>query len=105
MWVIFLIIGIILLGIILFFVIKHLLFEQFILRNFRRSNVIVFGKKGSGKDLLFQWVIHKRKKEEYYSNISYGYKFNYCSLLDVSVFPNTYETIVNDEIYKYHYHL
>ena len=82
----------------LFFLIKHLLFNKYILDNFKRCNVIVSGKKGSGKDLLFQWVINKRHKEDYYSNISYGNKYTNIKLLDVSCAPNDYKIIVNDKI-------
>lgn len=65
--------------------------------NFKHCNVLVAGKKGSGKDLLFQWVINKRKKP-YYANISYGGKCKKISLKNVSCYPNDYDHIVNDNI-------
>ena len=37
---------------------------------FDLNNVIVYGKKGKGKDVLFAAVIHKRKKP-HFSNIKY----------------------------------
>lgn len=67
--------------------------------HFKHCNVIVAGKKGSGKDLLFQWVINKRHKV-YYSNISYGGKYHHVSLEDVSVKPNTYLNLVQENITK-----
>ena len=55
---------------IVFFVSNHLKVREMI-SNFKKCNVIVFGKKGTGKDLIFQKVINCRK-DTYYSNISYG---------------------------------
>lgn len=65
--------------------------------HFKHCNVLVAGKKGSGKDLLFQWVINKRHKP-YYANIGYGGKFKKIALKDVSCSPNDYDHIVNDKI-------
>lgn len=67
--------------------------------NFQHCNVLVAGKKGSGKDLLFQWVINKRHKP-YYANISYGGKCKKIPLKAVSCYPNDYDHIVNDKIEK-----
>lgn len=78
--------------------ISHWLFTSNILNNFKHCNVIVAGKKGTGKDLLFQWVINKRKRESYYANISYGNKYQNIKLLEVSTAPNDYKAIVTDKI-------
>lgn len=67
--------------------------------HFKHTNVLVGGKKGTGKDLLFQWVINKRHSF-YYSNISYGYRHKILKLKQVSCEPNDYEHIVNDKIVK-----
>lgn len=83
-----------------FLLINHWLFTSNVLNNFKKCNVIVAGKKGSGKDLLFQWVINKRKKEKYYANISYGNKYEEIKLTQVSTAPNDYNKIVNDNIEK-----
>ena len=80
-----------------FWLFKHLIFKHYLLDNFKRCNVIVFGKKGSGKDLVFQYVIKNRKKP-YYANIPYGYDYHSISLLDVSCMPNTYKTFVENNI-------
>ena len=85
--------------ILLFLWVKHCLFVRDILWNFKHCNVIVFGKKGTGKDLIFQYVINKRK-DYYYSNISYGGDYKNVKLKDVSCAPNDYNKIVNDEIIK-----
>lgn len=85
----------------LFFVGRHILFVQDLLREFRKKNVIVFGKKGTGKDLVFQFVIRKRKKP-YYSNIDYGGQWEQTKVKDISVFPNTYDSLINDEVIPVH---
>lgn len=72
----------------------------FLIKNFRKFNVIVFGKKGSGKDAFFQAIINRRK-EPYYSNIGYGYKqAKTISVNDLSVLPNTYENALNNQFEK-----
>lgn len=67
--------------------------------NFKHCNVLVGGKKGTGKDLLFQWVINKRK-DYYYANLSYGGFYKNISLKEVSCEPNDYNNIVNEKIEK-----
>lgn len=67
--------------------------------HFKHCNVLVGGKKGSGKDLLFQYVINKRNKP-YYANILYGGKGKKITLKDVSCAPNDYERITNNQIVK-----
>lgn len=67
--------------------------------HFKHCNVLVAGKKGSGKDLLFQWVINKRN-DYYYANIGYGGNHKIVKLKQVSCEPNDYDHIVNDKIEK-----
>ena len=67
---------------------------------FKECNVIVSGKKGTGKDLLFQLIISKRKRENYYANIDYGYKYHHIGLKDISVEPNTYLNFIDDDVKK-----
>lgn len=89
------------------------------LYHFKHCNVIVGGKKGTGKDLITNYVIRKRK-QYYYSNIDYSIphkllvqkdnfkildeyvkdhmitdKREIIGLYDVSVYPNTYNEFVN----------
>ena len=80
-------------------IIKNHIVISNMLWHFKHCNVIVAGKKGSGKDLLFQFVINKRKKF-YYSNISYGGKHKIVTLKDVAVKENSYLTLVNDTVVK-----
>lgn len=68
--------------------------NRFLVNKFNDNNVIVFGAKGTGKDLLFQNVIRLQKNKPYYSNINYGYKFNHINVKDLSVSPNTYEQFI-----------
>lgn len=91
----------ILLLVFLAFVFIHTRKTNRILKNvFKDNSVLVFGRKGKGKDLLFQKVIYLRRKESYLSNISYGYKGEIVPIKDLSIEPNTYENFINDEIVK-----
>lgn len=88
----------------LVFWIKHLIFVKNMMWHFNHVNVIVAGKKGTGKDLLFQYVVNHQKKD-YYANISYSDKkdkrfHKLDDLKSVSVEPNDYNHIVNGEIEK-----
>lgn len=85
--------------IVLFWLIKQCLFTHSIIQNFKKCNVVVAGKKGTGKDLVFNKVINKRK-QEYYSNIKYGGKCHLISLKAVSVYPNTYKEFINENVSK-----
>lgn len=72
--------------------------KQRIIGEFRRGNVIVDGKKGNGKDLLFQEVIRTRR-EDYFANIDYGYKFKGEQWpKDLSVAPNTYADFISNDV-------
>jgi hypothetical protein len=72
----------------------------YIIKVFKRNNVIVFGKKGTGKDMLFQMVINKRK-EQHYSNILYTKnKTLLLKINEITLFPNSYENLINDNVEK-----
>lgn len=83
----------------LFWLIKNALLTRYVVNNFKKRNVVVDGKKGSGKDLLFQKVINRRK-DTYYANISYGGKCKLITAKDVSVSPNTYLQFINNKVEK-----
>lgn len=83
----------------LVFLIGNAMVNSNTLWHFKHCNVLVAGKKGSGKDMLFQWVINKRH-ERYYANISYGGHCKKIKLKEVSCAPNDYDHIVNDNIEK-----
>ena len=72
--------------------------RNFVLKEFANASVIVAGKKGSGKDLLFQFVIKKRKKA--YANMPYGNNVEVRDISTLSVAPNTYDSFINGKIQK-----
>ena len=63
---------------------------------FEKCNVIVFGKKGTGKDLIFQKVINSRK-DTYYSNISYGGDYKDIEVSELTT-GNTYNDFIQNKI-------
>lgn len=85
--------------ILIFFIVRYVLFSRYIIDNFKSCNVIVVGKKGTGKDLLFSWVINKRKTF-YYANIPYGGKYKLINPIDVSLGNNTYDNFIHGNIEK-----
>lgn len=81
---------------------KHLFNIRYLLYNFERCNCIVFGPKGTGKDLLFSYVIRRRKKP-YVSNVNYCYKkikSKTLPLTSISLAPNTIESTCSNNISK-----
>lgn len=66
-------------------------------KEFKKQNVIVFGKKGKGKDVLFAAVIWNRRKK-HYSNIKYNDKTEVKQLDYLSVAPNTYHDFIKNDI-------
>ena len=46
---------------------------------------------------IYQLVIKKRE-DEYYSNIDYGYKYNHINIADITVSPNTFESLISGYI-------
>lgn len=82
------------------FIINVIKTKHKLLDYFHKNSVIVFGSKGSGKDLLFQKVIFMKRKKKYFSNISYGYKGENIKISDLSLSPNTYKDFINNDITK-----
>jgi hypothetical protein len=76
----------------------------YIVKLFKKNNIIVWGKKRKGKDLLFQLVINRRKKEVYASNypvqFSYGHKATHIEINDLSVMPNVYDNVILNQVKK-----
>lgn len=91
-----LLIGTILIG---YFIIRSRMNLSFLVKQFERNNVVVFGKKGAGKDMLFQQIINARNKH-HYSNIPFGKKTLPIVMNDISLWPNTYEEMINGKITK-----
>lgn len=99
MAIVFLIILIAAIVIGLWLILRGLWNTHILLTLFRDGNVIVYGPKGSGKDMLFQLVINKKKKP-YLANNSYGGKYTYTEIKDLSVAPNTYKEFIEGNITK-----
>lgn len=96
LWIIF--IALIIAGVFLaLFLIRAWLFKRHLVREFTRCNVVVAGKKGAGKDLLFQAMINARNKP-YYSNIDYGGNYTRVSLREISLSPNTPQDFIKDNV-------
>ena len=69
-----------------------------LLECFTSGNVIVFGKKGKGKDLIFNKIINLRNRK-CYANIPYNKDLcKVKSIKDFSVAPNTFTNIIEDNI-------
>lgn len=83
---------------VLWFCLKSRAFVKFLVKKFKSGNVLTCGAKGHGKDLVHQKIIEKRKKENYYANIDYGYKFNKITPKDISVSPNTFTNFITGDI-------
>lgn len=87
-----------LVGFSIYLVVRCKMGNNVIKRRFKRCNVIVFGKKGTGKDLVFNKAINLRK-QPCYTNIPYADE--YCQLAriqDFAVSPNTYRNFLDDNI-------
>lgn len=91
------IVGIALALFILFVLYKHFTTRIRIKNAFVNGNVIVTGRKRYGKDLLFQAVI-KWRNEIYFSNNSYGGKYNHIDLKELELTPNTYDNFINGDV-------
>jgi hypothetical protein len=64
---------------------------------FKSKNVIVFGKKGDGKDVLFADVIAQRRVK-HLSNIQYDKRTEVMPLGYLSVAPNTFPEFIAGEV-------
>lgn len=73
--------------------------DYWLVHEFSRCNVIVFGKKGTGKDLIFAHVIALRG-DKHYSNIQYNADTEVIALTDVSLGNNTFENCIENRIVK-----
>lgn len=94
MLIIFLIIFVILL---IIFIRLRFINLSYTAKQFERQNVIVTGKKGTGKDVLFSAVINTRKKKAY-SNIDYGKYTIVKPISYLNTLPNTYENLLQGDV-------
>lgn len=80
-----------------FFFVRSFFNKKELCKNFSEKNCIVFGKKGSGKDLLFQCVINSRRLP-YYSNVDYGGSFSFASPSFLELPHNTYKNFISGQV-------
>src|SRR5690554_4817303 len=66
-------------------------------RQFAKQNVIMTGKKGTGKDVLFSAIINTRKKKAY-SNIDYGKYIVVKPIAYLNTLPNIYDNLLQGKI-------
>ena len=71
--------------------------DRFLVSEFRRCNVMVFGKKGSGKDVIFAHVIALRG-EKHYANIPYDDNTEVIDLYELNVGGNTFNHCIDGNI-------
>jgi len=71
--------------------------DRFLVSEFRRCNVMVFGKKGSGKDVIFAHVIALRG-EKHYANIPYDDNTEVIDLYELNVGGNTFKHCIDGNI-------
>ena len=74
--------------------------DSYLVNEFRRCNVMVFGKKGSGKDVIFAHVIALRN-EKHYSNIPYDCNTEVIQLREIAAGDNTFIDCINGTIRKF----
>ena len=74
--------------------------NTWLVSEFERCNVVVFGKKGSGKDVLFNHVINLRGLP-HYSNMPYNDRTIVTGLDALSAGDNTYEDFINGTLRKF----
>ncbi len=71
--------------------------DAWLVQEFSRCNVMVYGKKRQGKDLIFAHVIALRG-EKHYANIPYNENTEIISLDELNVGDNTFEDFINGTV-------
>lgn len=69
--------------------------KKLVKKAIKNGNIIVFGHKGKGKDLFFQYMVNLENKE-YFSNMNYGGKFNDFDLVKDLDLGITYENLIDN---------
>ena len=98
---IFILLGLIILSVFIVLVSIRLFNDKtLLLYAFKKNNVIVYGKKGTGKDLIFNYVINHRRVK-CCSNIQFNKK--YCDIQNISDFELrsiTYNDLIDNTFDK-----
>lgn len=71
--------------------------DRWLVNEFRRCNVMVWGKKGSGKDVIFAHVIALRG-EYHYANIPYDQNTEVIELHEIAAGDNTPQDCINGTV-------
>lgn len=80
-------------------IIINYLKKRELINYFNSNNVIVFGKKGTGKDLLFNMITNHKKF--YYTNIPYTNKnYELFNISDLKLGLNDYESLLNNNVIR-----
>lgn len=97
-------VGVCVIGTALFFLLrpKYIAYKYdeadlYLVSEFRRCNVMVWGKKGTGKDLIFAHVIALRG-EKHYANIPYDYNTEVIEVHEIAAGDNTFVDCINGTI-------
>lgn len=111
-WILIVFISLVLIGLAIKFILvaksKHLkkkeneyykMQNEWLKQEFSRCNVAVFGKKGTGKDLLFAHAIYLRR-EPHYANIPYNEYTEVIPLNSIKVGDNNYKNVLENNIEK-----
>lgn len=84
----------------LFTMVKCILGRAY-LKKLKEDSLIIFGKKGKGKTLLFSEMTRMDKKKGYLSNTDFKHKKQtLINPSDISIYPNTWEDILNGKYVK-----
>lgn len=69
------------------------------LKRYQRDSLIVFGKKGHGKSLLFSVMARQCRKKGYLSNTDFKHKGQILvKPSDISLSPNDWESVMHSEV-------
>lgn len=94
----FIILGLVIVGLVLFVVIKCALGRSF-LKRVKKDSLIIYGKKGHGKTLLFSEMSRMDKRTGYLSTTDFKHKGQVIINYDaVNVDPNKWDSVLNNEI-------
>lgn len=88
--------------IVLFVLIRHQIFLSKMTWHFRKNNIIIFGNKSTGKDLITNYFVNKLN-EPYYGNMCYTKDkkwFMPVEIKDLSLGDNTPVDFINGDIKK-----
>lgn len=99
MQIIIIIVLIILAIVMIVTIVRHFMTKSRIKSAFSHGSCIVFGRKGYGKDILFQTIINSRH-QPYFSNLDYGGNYHHIDLKEMELIGNDCHNFINGNINK-----